>query len=213
MFEDRKDAGKKLARALEKYREKSVLVLAIPNGGIQVGYEVSMQLEADLSILIAKKLPFPDNPEAGFGAIAEDGSAVILKEFTHYLSEVIIKEILQEQKEEIARRIKVLRRNDPFPELMGRTVILIDDGIAMGSTMHAAIKLCKKQKPSWIVVATPVAAREVRRRLSWIVDDIVVLEEPYNFRAVAQVYINWYDVPDWEVVEILDAWKKQREKE
>jgi predicted phosphoribosyltransferase len=213
MFEDRKDAGKKLARALEKYREKYVLVLAIPNGGVQVGYEVSTHLNADLSILVAKKLPFPDNPEAGFGAVAEDGSTVILKEFTHYLSEVIIKEIIQDQEEEIARRIKVLRRNESLPELKGRTVILIDDGIAMGSTMQAAIKLCKKQKPSWIVVATPVAAREVRRRLSWIVDDIVVLEEPYNFRAVAQVYSNWYDVPDWEVLEILDAWKKQREKE
>ena len=106
-----------------------------------------------------------------------------------------------------------MRENEPLPDLKDRVVILVDDGIAMGSTMQAAITLCKKRKPAEIVVATPVAATEVRRKLSRIVDSIVVLEEPYNFRAVAQVYANWYDVPDWEAVELFDKWKRQRGKE
>ena len=213
MFANRREAGERLARALEKYSKRSVIVLAIPLGGVQVGYEVSKHLNANFSILIVRKLPFPHNPEAGFGAIAEDGSTVILREHAHYISEVIIQEIINEQKEEIARRIKVLRGNETLPDLEGRVVILIDDGIAMGSTMQAAIKLCKKRKPAELVVASPVAATDVRRKLARIVDNIVVLEEPYDFRAVAQVYANWYDVPDWEAVEIFDKWKRQRGKE
>ncbi len=213
MFEDRREAGEKLARALEKYRIRSPIVLAIPMGGVQVGYEVSKHLNTDFSILIARKLPFPHNPEAGFGAIAEDGSTVILRERVPYISEVILQDIIRQQKEEIARRIKLLRGNEPLPDVKDRVVILIDDGIAMGSTMQAAIKLCKKRKPAEIVVAAPVAATVVRRKLSRIVDNIVVLEEPYNFRAVAQVYANWYDVPDWEAVEFFNKWKRLRGKE
>ena len=210
MFEDRKDAGMRLARALEKYGDNDLLVLSIPNGGVQVGFEVSSHLRADFSILVARKLPFPDNPESGFGAIAEDGSTVMLKEFVPYLSKKIIDEIIDEQKREIERRVRVLRGNEPLPEMGERCVILIDDGIAMGSTMQAAIKLCRKRKPRHLVVATPVASREVKRRLSWMVDDVVVLEMPHDFRAVAQVYAHWYDVQDWEVQDILEAWKNFR---
>ncbi len=209
MFENRKDAGRKLAKALEKYRESSVLVLAIPHGGVQVGYEVSKYLNSDFSILIARKLPFPHNPESGFGAIAEDGSTVILREYSQYISQPVIQKIIEEQKQEIKRRIEILRAGEPLPEVTKKVVILVDDGIAMGSTMQAAIKLCKHRKAARIAVATPVAAKEVRRRLSWMVDSIVVLEEPYDFRAVAQVYANWYDVQDWEVIEILETWKRE----
>jgi putative phosphoribosyl transferase len=211
MFSDRSDAGKRLARALEPYRNRDTLVLAIPHGGVRVGYEVSKYLGADFSILVARKLPFPSNPEAGFGAVAEDGSVIILREHTHYLSEVIIQEIIEEQKREIARRIRILRGGESLPNLANRVVILIDDGIAMGSTMRAAIRMCKKQRPARIVVATPVASPDVRRRLAKIVDEVTVLEEPYDFRAVAQVYADWYDVQDWEVVDILDRWKRERD--
>ncbi|MCJ7675191.1 MAG: hypothetical protein MUO33_08560 [Sedimentisphaerales bacterium] len=146
MFADRKDAGQKLARALENYREQKPLVLAIPKGGVEVGYEVAKHLGCEFSILIARKLPFPDNPEAGFGAVAEDGSTFINNYAARGLSQHTIDRILKQQRREIKRRIAALRKGRPLPQIADRTVILIDDGIAMGSTMRAGISLCKNKK-------------------------------------------------------------------
>jgi len=207
MFEDRKDAGEKLAKALSKYKDKDVLILSIPRGGIEVGYQVAKYLNAEFSLIVTRKLPFPDNPEAGFGAIAEDGSTFIYENYTYHLSEETINKIIREQKKEIKRRIDVLRKGRPLPEVQNKTVILIDDGIAMGSTMIASIKLCKNKKAKKIVVAAPVSGREVAEKLGKIVDEIVILEIPRFFQAVAQVYRNWYDVDDREVIEILEKWK------
>ncbi len=203
MFENRQDAGKKLAAALEKYKNKGVLVLALPKGGIGVAFEVAKYLNADFSLMIVRKLPFPDNPEGGFGAIAEDGSIYINQESSCYLSKNEIKDIILFQKDEIKRRITLLRKGKPLPELRDKTVILIDDGIAAGSTMRAAIMLCKKQKVKKIVVAVPVAGREVAEQIKKLADKIIVLEMPPFFRAVAQVYKNWYDVSDKEALKII----------
>ncbi|HWQ50086.1 MAG TPA: phosphoribosyltransferase [Methanosarcina sp.] len=203
MFKNRKDAGEKLAKALEKYRTENPIILAIPRGGVEVGLQVAAKLNADFSLVIARKLPFPDNPEAGFGAIAENGSTFILENAHHWLSGENIEQIKQEQIAEIERRIKALRGGNPLPELAGRTVILIDDGIAMGSTMRAAIELCKNRKAGKIVVAVPVAGREVAEELQEKVDELVVLEIPAYFRAVAQAYEKWYDVSDEEVLDLL----------
>jgi putative phosphoribosyl transferase len=203
MFADRKDAGQKLARALENYREQKPLVLAIPKGGVEVGYEVAKHLGCEFSILIARKLPFPDNPEAGFGAVAEDGSTFINDYAARGLSQHTIDRILKQQRREIKRRIAALRKGRPLPQIADRTVILIDDGIAMGSTMRAAVSLCKNKKAKKIVVASPVAGPSTAAELARIVDDVVVLEKPPFFRAVAQAYANWYDVCDEEVIRIL----------
>ncbi len=212
MFEDREDAGKKLARPLKKYKGQGVLVLAIPRGGVEVGYQVARHLDADFSIVISRKLPFPDNPESGFGALAEDGSAILLREASSWVPEKDIKEIILEQSEEIKRRVSVLRKGKPLPEISGRTVILVDDGLAMGSTMRAAVELCHKKNAQKIVVAVPVAGRRVAREMADRADETVILEKPEFFRAVAQVYSNWYDVPDEEVLEILEEWEKQKKK-
>lgn len=203
MFKNRKDAGEKLAKALEKYRTENPIILAIPRGGVEVGLQVAAKLDADFSLIIARKLPFPDNPEAGFGAIAENGSTFVLENAYYWLSEEIIEQIKQEQTAEIERRIKALRGGKPIPELAERTVILIDDGIAMGSTMRAAIELCKNRKAGKIVVAVPVAGREVAEELQKKVDELVVIETPVYFRAVAQAYEKWYDVSDEEVLDLL----------
>jgi putative phosphoribosyl transferase len=207
MFDDRKDAGKRLGRALINYRGKGILVLAIPRGGVEVGYEVARTLDADLSLIIVRKLPFPDNPEAGFGAIAEDGSTIIIEQATYGVPQGTLERIIEFQQEEIERRIQVLRNGEPLPDLKGRTVILVDDGIAMGSTMRAAIKLCKHQEAGRIVVAVPVTSAGVAREIGALVDEIVVLKQPHYFRAVAQVYRNWYDVSDREVLEIMKTWQ------
>jgi predicted phosphoribosyltransferase len=208
-FEDRKDAGEKLARALEKYKSQNALVLAIPRGGVEVGYQVAEYLDADLSILVSRKLPFPDNPEAGFGAIAEDGSTFIVSDVALWLTKETLDKIIREQQREIQRRIRVLREGQPLPKIAERVVILVDDGLAMGSTMRAAIKLCKNKNARKIVVAIPVSGEDVAKEVGEMVDEITVLAKPAFFRAVAQAYLNWYDVSDQEVIEIMEKWQEE----
>lgn len=208
MFENRKDAGKKLAGALEKYADENALVLAIPRGGVEPALEVAAHLNAEFSLIISRKLPYPDNPEAGFGAVAEDGSAFIINGATGWLSAAEMDIIKNEQIQEIKRRIKVLRKGRPLPDIEGRTVILIDDGLAMGSTMRAALLMCRKHNPDKIIAAVPVAGRDVAKQMQSEVDKLIVLESPPFFRAVAQVYRNWYDVSDQEVLNLIHDWEK-----
>ncbi len=203
MFTDRKDAGQRLAQALQHYKDNDVLVLAIPKGGIEVGIEAAKGVGADFSILITRKLPFPHNPESGFGALAEDGSSCVFDFAKDEMAEKTIQQIISRQQQEIARRQAVLRGGKPLPPIEGRTVILVDDGIAMGSTMRASIALCKHQNAESIVVAAPVAGTRVIREMKELVDDVVILESPPFFRAVAQVYMNWYDVSDQEALDLL----------
>lgn len=210
MFADREDAGRQLAQALEGYRDTNALILAIPRGGVQIGYEVAKALDAELSLIVTRKLPYPDNPESGFGAVAEDGSVFLYPEAAHHLAEAMIERIKADQRDEIERRIALLRGGRPLPEIAGRTVILVDDGIAMGSTMRASIELCKHHRAGRLVVAVPVAGERAIREIEPLVDDIVVLESPPYFRAVAQVYERWYDVPDREVLTLLERWRQQR---
>lgn len=203
MFKDRKDAGQKLAAALQAYKSEEPLILAIPRGGVELGYEISRALDTDFSLLICRKLPFPHNTESGFGAIAEDGSLYINPSAASSVSDKEIQEIIAEQNHEIQRRIQTLREGKALPLIEGRTVILVDDGIAMGSTMHAAVELCKKAKAKKIIVAVPVAGRQTIETFSKMVDKVIVLESPVPFYAVAQVYENWYDVSDEEVLSFL----------
>lgn len=203
MFKDRKDAGIKLADALQAYKDSGALVLAIPRGGVEIGYEIARALHTDFSLLICRKLPFPDDPESGFGAMAEDGSLYVNEMAALYVTDAERKQIVEEQTEEIKRRIETLREGEALPPIKGRTVILTDDGIAMGSTMHVAVELCRKQEAAKIVVAVPVAGEKSVRTFSGMADELVVLESPVPFYAVAQVYAHWCDVSDEEVMEIM----------
>ncbi|AKB18457.1 MULTISPECIES: phosphoribosyltransferase [unclassified Methanosarcina] len=211
MFKNRKDAGEKLAKALERYRTENPLVLAIPRGGVEVGLQVSRRLGVDFSLIIVRKLPFPDNPEAGFGAIAEDGSTFILDNAGYWLARETIEQIKQEQIAEIERRVNALRGGNPLPEITGRTVILVDDGIAMGSTMRAAIELCRARKAGKVVVAAPVAGKEIAETIAEEANELIVLDMLINFRTVAQAYENWYDVSDEEVLDLLRARISEKE--
>lgn len=208
-FKDRKDAAKKLIISLQKYKDENPLVLAIPCGGVEIGYEIAKYLNADFSIIITRKLPFPHNPEAGFGAIAEDGSYYIFNDFLYSMNEDTINKIKKKQQQEIIRRKLVLRKNKPLPDIKGRKVILTDDGIAMGSTMLASIKLVKKNKPKKIIIAVPVASPRISKKIQNLVDETIILTTPIDFQAVAQVYESWYDVPDEEVISIMDKFNKQ----
>ena len=208
-FQDRTDAGCQLARALEHYRDQDALVLAIPRGGVEIGYRVARHLRADLSIIITRKLPLPDNPEAGFGAVAEDGSLYLDQESAGWLPRSTVQRIIRDQEEEIRRRISALRQGRPLPLIAGRPVILVDDGIAMGSTMRVSISLCRHQKAGRIVAASPVSGASTAQEFEGLVDEMIVLTTPHFFRAVAQVYEHWYDVSDEEVIAILKKWHQE----
>lgn len=187
--------------------------MGIPKGGVEVACQVAKTLNADFSLLIVRKLPFPDNPESGFGAVAEDGSVYLHPYAGKWLSKKAIDRIVCEQKGEILRRIRVLRGKDALPNIQGRHVILVDDGIAMGSTMQVAALCCRNLKADSITVAAPVASPTALRLLTATADEVVTLLSPYVFRAVADYYENWYDVSDEEVVEILSSMGKTRPKQ
>ena len=204
MFIDRTDAGIKLGKALLKYKGPDTIVLAIPRGGAEIGYQVAKALDAPLSLIIARKLPLPWSPEAGFGAVAEDGSIWLVPGFRSYLTPDTVEEIIAGQTAEIRRRIDALRAGRELSDIKGKTVILVDDGIAMGSTMRASVEYCRNRKAGKVVVAAPVTGRDTAGDMEGIADDVVILELPPNFRAVAQVYRKWYDVPDEEVLEIME---------
>ena len=205
MFADRKDAGMKLGRELQRLGYAGIPVFGIPNGGAELAVYAARTIGSTPSLLICRKLPFPHNPESGFGAIAEDGSTVILEGPAGEVSETERERIAEQQKAEIKRRIKVLRGGAFFPNIAGSTVILVDDGIAMGSTMRAAIAMCRASEAERIVVAVPVAASRTRTEMESLAEDVIVLEEPAHFRAVAQVYKHWYDVSDEEVRSLLES--------
>ena len=203
MFRDRTEAGKKLAERLIKYKaNKEVIILALPRGGAPVAFEVAKKLKLPLDLMMVRKLPMPDNPEAGIGALSETGEIVWQPQKEFYREEVV-KKILAEQKQEVKRRIKILREGRKLPSLKNKIVILIDDGLAMGSTMEAAIKTAKAEGAKKLVLAVPVAGREVLARMKEMADEVICLEVPLFFQAVAQVYENWSDLEDKEVIAIM----------
>ena len=203
MFRNRTEAGKKLAEKLIKYKaNKEAIILALPRGGVPVAFEGAKKLKIPIDLIIVRKLPIPDNPEAGIGALSETGEIVWQPQKESYPKDVI-EEILIEQKKEIERRTKILRKGRDLPKLKNKIVILIDDGLAMGSTMMAALKTAKKEGAKKVVVAVPVAGKDVLERIKKEADEVVCLEVPLFFQAVAQVYENWYDLDDQEVLEIM----------
>ncbi len=204
MFHDRADAGEALAKALAKYAGRDdVIVLAIPRGGVEVGAAVAKRLGADFDMIMCRKLQYPYTTESGYGAICEDGTIYINEAAAANVSQSDIYRQIEIQKAELAHRIQHLRGGRALKDVRDKIVILVDDGIAMGSTMIAAISMLRKLHPKKIVVAVPTASPRVVEYLRSIADDVVALYTPEPFYAVADAYANWYDVSDEEVLEIL----------
>jgi len=205
VFFNRRDAGRKLAERLQKYRGPNTIVLAIPRGGVVVGYEVAKALGVPLDVLIPRKIGAPGQPELGIGAVGENGVSVLDRDTIAYLgvSEEYIKEEAERQRREIERRWKVYRDNRPFPDIKGKTVILVDDGIATGHTTMAAARVIRKRQPGKLVLAVPVAPADSLIRLRPEVDEIVVLETPEPFFAVGAWYEEFEQTTDEEVIELL----------
>lgn len=208
VYADRRDAGRQLARRLEHYLGKEgVIVLGLPRGGVVVAEEVAKALGVALDILIVRKIGFPGNPELAAGAVSETGTLVINEDIVsmYGVGRDYLERETGRQKEEIARRKVLFRGGKGVPPLGGRTVILVDDGIATGATVKAAIATLRQEKLARLVVAMPVASPETEGDLSPIVDEWVCLLAPAGFMAVGAYYRDFTQVEDDEVVAILAA--------
>jgi predicted phosphoribosyltransferase len=210
MFTDRKDAAIQLAKKLEKYKDKDVVVLGIPRGGAVTAYHVAIHLNAEYSLIISRKLGHPANPEYAVGALAEDGTIHLNANALMEVTQAQIDAIVAEQKLEIERRIKILRKGEPLPPIKNKIVIIVDDGIATGATIFAAIKMCKKLGAGKIIAGAPVSGIDMRNRLRKEVDEIVILEAPDFFHAVSQAYESFFTVTDDEASGLLEKWKKEK---
>ena len=210
-FRDRREAGRRLAEALNGYRPRRPFILAIPRGGIVVGYEVAVALDAPLDVVVPRKLRAPYNPELAVGAVAHDGSVYVDSPLVSSLRipEEYLKEETATQLEEIRRRMRVYRGDHPQPALVGRAAIVVDDGIATGSTMIAALRAVRGMQPEVAAAAIPVAPPEGVESLRAEADDVVCLYTPMLFYAVGQFYDDFAQTTDDEVVFLL----RRREQE
>lgn len=203
MFSDRSEAGYELGKILEpSYKNKEVLVLGIPRGGVVVAYEVARILQGELSVVITKKLPHPLREELAIGACAEDGS-VFLTSLARNLDPETVQDIVKAQTKEIKSRIDRFRDGRPLPEMKNRIVIIVDDGIATGSTIVPAIKLCKSRKAAKVVVAAPVSGESYVSEINSLADEVVIVEQPADFYAVGQAYEDFHHLSDTEVTDVL----------
>jgi putative phosphoribosyl transferase len=203
VFKNRRHAGEELGKYLApSYGHLHPLVLGIPRGGAEVAWYVARELETDLALVITKKLPLPGHQEYGIGSIAEDYSVYISPRGRETLSDELIREIIETQKREIDRRVKQYRPEGTLPDMKGRIVLLVDDGIATGVTLIAAIRLCRQKEAALIIVAVPVAGHRYDQALDEA-DGLEVLVQPEPFQAVGQAYEEFGEFTDEQLAELM----------
>lgn len=207
IFRDRTEAGKHLATKLQKYKaRRDVIVLALPRGGVPIGYEVAKELEAPLDIFLVRKLGVPGHEELAMGAIATGGMRVLNEQVVEYLRipPRIIDAVAAKELEELRRREVAYRGSRPEPDVKAKTVILVDDGLATGSTIRAAVQALRQQQPARIVVAVPVSAPETCDEDVIGADEIVCAVTPESFLGVGQWYLDFSQTTDEEVRDLLE---------
>lgn len=207
IFRNRSDAGKYLAEKLQKYKGRAdVLVLALPRGGVPVGYEVAKELDVPLDIFLVRKLGVPGHEELALGAIATGGVRVLNDEVVHYLHirPQLIDAIAARELKELRRREVAYRGSRPEPDVKGKIVILVDDGLATGSTIRAAVQALRQQQPARLVVAVPVAAPQTCDEDVVGADEIVCAVTPEAFLGVGQWYLDFSQTTDEEVRDLLE---------
>jgi putative phosphoribosyl transferase len=216
IFPNRTEAGRALALRLRHYgNRKDVTVLGIPRGGIPVAFEVARRLKAPLDILVLRKLGVPGHEELGFGAIASGGIRALNPEIVEALrlSPGDIERVTNRELKELKRREHAYRGGRPALDVGGRTVILIDDGIATGSGMHAAVEALRQMKPAQIVIAVPVAPASTCDRFRSEVHELICLATPEPFYGVGQFYYDFSQVSDQEVNALLDRASRETDKQ
>ncbi|NKE62402.1 erythromycin esterase [Lentzea sp. PSKA42] len=208
LFRDRRDAGRVLVGLLEDYRDRDdVIVLGLPRGGVPVAHEVATALNAPLDVFIVRKLGLPEHPELAMGAIASGGIVVLNDDVVrgHGVSPDVLREVAEDEGRELARRERVYRNDRARVDVAGKTVILVDDGLATGASMRAAIRAVRESKPARIVVAVPAAAASTCDEFTRYADDVVCATTPSPFFAVGQAYYDFSQTTDEEVRQLLTS--------
>jgi putative phosphoribosyl transferase len=208
-FDDRCEAGRKLAERLLSLATAHPVVVALPRGGVPVAREVALALNAPLDILAVRKIGAPQNPEYGIGAVAEDGTHVFDPEAIAILGidGATLKSMVAREVAELRRRVALYRDSRPPIELSGRTVIVVDDGIATGVTDAAALRAVRRRNPQRLVLAVPVCAPDSMRRLREHADEVVCVHAPPLFHGVGQWYRDFSQVSDEEVMAVLEEFR------
>lgn len=210
IFSNRKEAAKELSKVLSELikNKENTIVVGIPRGGVILSYEIAKELGIKFSVVVVKKIPSPQDSELGIGAIAQDGTIIINEDLVMELGigKLYIDEIAKRLKKEINKRLEIygIEKNN-LRKVKGKNVIIVDDGIATGATMEAAIRAIKKNKPRKIIVATPVAQKDVLDKLSRLVDKIVCINEVEILGAVGMFYIDFTQVDDEEVKKLIES--------
>jgi putative phosphoribosyl transferase len=205
LFKNRIEAGQRLAAAL-KDESSNVVVLAVPRGGVVVGYEVARALNAPLDLVITRKIGAPENPELAIGAVAEDGTYLLdnsLVEMLNVPKGYVASEV-ERQKAEIKRRLKTYRGDEPSVEIVGHNVILVDDGVATGATLRAALLSLQKRGVKTVTVAVPVGPQDTIRKMQKEADRVVCLATPDPFYAIGEFYADFDQTSDEEVIKLLE---------
>lgn len=211
-FIDRNDAGEKLAKLLAPLQgRKDAILLALPRGGVPVADRIANELGLPLDIIVPRKISFPGRPEYAIGAITEDGEGIFDEEIVKRcdVSKEYLRAEMEAQTNEARRRLELYRGHYPPPVLLGKTVILVDDGIATGFTMRAAIISARKRGAKNIVIAVPVGSPDVIDELKQVADEVITLRTPQNFAAVGQFYSDFRQIEDNEVLAILKKYPKK----
>jgi putative phosphoribosyl transferase len=206
LFRDREDAGAALAKRLEQYRGTHALVLGLPRGGVPVAAQVARALDTDLDVVVSRKLGSPVSAELAIGAVTANGGRFLNEDMIRMLnvSEPYLAAVTQTQQAEARRRETLFRGSRPAPLIAGRTVILVDDGLATGATMRAAVRSVRQQKPQRLVVAVPVGSPQACAGLRGEADEVVCLYEPEGFGAVGYYYADFTQTEDSDVQALLE---------
>jgi putative phosphoribosyl transferase len=211
-FSDRQDAGLRLAERLSRYGDERPVVFALPRGGVPVGYEISRSLRVPLEVFVARKLGAPGQPEFGIGAVAPGGVRILNEDVVRRLGipEDYVEMVTERETAEVERRMRLFRGDLPEPEVRGRTVILVDDGLATGVTARAAIKALRRLEPWRLVLAAPVCAAQTAELLGPEVDQIVCLETPPDLGAIGFWYRDFSQTSDDEVIDLLERARREQ---
>jgi putative phosphoribosyl transferase len=208
IFKNRQEAGQKLAEALKDYKnERGTIVLALPRGGVVIGFEIAKALGLPLDIIVSRKIGAPENPEYALGALAETGEVILNEEETKYLNQDWLKKEIEKEKQEAQRRLNLYRPGSPL-KIKNKTVILVDDGLATGYTLEAAVASIKVRQPKEIIVAIPHGARDSIERIKKKVDKVICLYSPLVYWAVGAHYQEFPQVSDQEVIKLLEMAKE-----
>jgi putative phosphoribosyl transferase len=211
VFKNREEAAEKLALALPQYQHQNVLVLGIPNAGIEIAYYLAHELDGELSFLVTHELSYPDNPGTYFASITEDGTENVSTAARRHLSLEEIENLIEEAKHNMQRTIRTYRKENPFPQLYRRTVIITDDGSSPASALHAVIDACRRHLAEKVIVALPTGTDRLEQGLNEIADEVLILKKFELYSVAGEGYENFPRATEERALDFLKKWHEEHE--